>query len=72
MSTSEQPPKRDLLDNDLSSDERELLELYHRLRKLSARTNVSPCISMNAKQAMVMLWNVCTDLGLIYEETEAD
>lgn len=67
-----QRPGRDLLGHPLSQDERELLELYHRLRLLSERKNVAPCISMNAKQAMVMLWNVCTDLGLIYEETEAD
>ena len=65
-------PERDLLDHDLSHDERDLLEIYDRLRKLSARKDVAPCISMNAKQAMVMLWNACTDLGLIYEETETD
>lgn len=67
-----QLPERDLLGHPLSQDERELLELYHRLRLLAERQDVAPCISMNVKQAMVMLWNVCTDLGLIYEETEAD
>ena len=62
----------DLLGRKLSEEERELLDLYHRLRKLSARKDLAPCVSMNAKQAMVMLWNACTDLGLIYEEAEVD
>ena len=62
----------DLLGRKLSEEEREVLDLYHRLRKLSARKDVAPCVSMNAKQAMVMLWNACTDLGLIHEEAEVD
>jgi len=72
MNTFENPPVRDLLGRELDHDERELIDLYNRLRQLSEREDIAPCISMNAKQAMVMLWNACNDLGLIYEETDTD
>ncbi|MHC5064166.1 MAG: hypothetical protein ACYTG5_09350 [Planctomycetota bacterium] len=72
MSDAAKTGKEDLLGRELSEEEREVLELYQRLRTLAARKDVAPCVSMNAKQAMVMLWNACTDLGLIHEEAEVD
>ncbi len=72
MSESSRTGQKDLLGRELSEEEREVLDLYQRLRKLAARSDLAPCISMNAKQAMVMLWNACTDLGLIHEEAEVD
>lgn len=65
-------PKNDLLGNALSTDERELLELYTRLRTLSARTDLPPVATANVKQAMVMLWNACNDLALLHEEPGCD
>lgn len=65
-------PRTDLLGNALSADERELLDLYERLKALSARTDLPPCALMNVRQAMVMLWNACTDLDLVLEEPEHD
>ena len=59
---------KDLLGKDLTDDEQELLSLYRRLEKLSGREDLAPCALMNVRQAMVMLWNACTDLALIYEE----
>lgn len=63
---------KDLLGNALSADERELLSIYRRLQELSRRDDLPPCASMNVKQAMVMLWNACNDLGLCCEEPGCD
>ena len=62
----------DLLGKALTADEKELLDLYARLKTLSAREDLAPCALMNVRQAMVMLWNACTDLELIYEEPGVD
>ncbi|MCB9872024.1 MAG: hypothetical protein H6837_19375 [Planctomycetes bacterium] len=64
--------QRDLLGHPMTADERELLDLYRRLQALSARDDLPPCALMNARQAMVMLWNACTDLDLIFEEPERE
>ncbi len=68
------PPERvaDLLGRELTADERELLDLYDRLRALARRADLAPCVTANVKQALVMLWNVCTDLALIAEEPRVD
>jgi hypothetical protein len=62
----------DLLGNALSKDDRELLDLYGRLKALSARTDLPPVATANVKQAMVLLWNACNDLALIAEEPGCD
>jgi hypothetical protein len=63
---------KDLLGKDLSDNEKELLELYHRLKEMSSREDLAPAALMNVRQAMVMLWNACTDLHLLYEEPGND
>lgn len=63
---------KDLLGNPLSADDRELLDLYARLKKLSARSDLPPVAVANCKQAMVMLWNACNDLALLHEEPGCD
>ena len=63
---------KDLLGNPLSQDERELVDLYARLKALSARTDLPPVATANVKQAMVLLWNACNDLALICEEPGCD
>ncbi len=62
----------DLLGRPLTADDRELLDLYARLKTLSARQDLPPVASANVKQAMVLLWNACNDLALIYEEPGCD
>lgn len=62
----------DLLGRPLSQDDRELLDLYARLKALAARRDLPPAVVMNCRQALVMLWNACVDLNLLYEEPEAD
>lgn len=65
-------PKTDLLGRSLSKDDTELLDLYARLRALSQRADLPPVVTANVKQAMVMLWNACNDLALMYEEPGCD
>lgn len=62
----------DLLGNALSADERELVDIYTRLKTLSARDDLPPVATANVKQAMVMMWNACNDLALIHEEPGVD
>jgi hypothetical protein len=65
-------PTTDLLGKEMSADESELLRIYEQLKELSGRDDLAPCVIMNVRQAMVMMWNVCTDLNLIYEEPGCD
>lgn len=65
-------PDNDLLGRPLSASDRELVELYQRLKAMSARTDLAPCALMNCRQAMVMLWNACVDLDLLFEEPGVD
>jgi hypothetical protein len=70
--TMHQQANRDLLGRETTMDERELLDLYLRLKTLSSREDLAPCVLMNARQAMVLLWNACNDLNLICEEPDCD
>jgi len=63
---------QDLLGNPLSTDEKELVDLYVRLKALSQRDDLPPVATANVKQAMVMLWNACNDLALLHEEPGCD
>lgn len=63
---------KDLLGNPLTADDRELLDLYARLKQLAARTDLPPLVTANCKQALVMLWNACNDLALLGEEPGCD
>lgn len=62
----------DLLGRELDADERELLDLYERSKAMAARDDLAPCVVANVKQAMVMLWNACNDLDLVFEEPLVD
>jgi len=63
---------KDLLGNPLSKDDRELLDLYARLKALAERPDLAPVVTANVKQAMVLVWNACCDLALMYEEPGCD
>ncbi|MEM7202967.1 MAG: hypothetical protein AAF628_22095 [Planctomycetota bacterium] len=72
MSDASQVPDQDLLGTPLTEPERELVELYRRLEALGARSDLAPCAAMNVRQAMVMMWNACVDLNLVFEEPRGD
>ncbi|MFN3243526.1 MAG: hypothetical protein ACE37K_18625 [Planctomycetota bacterium] len=65
-------PTKDLLGNEMTADEKELVGLYARLKTLSARDDLPPVATANVKQAMVLLWNACNDLALLHEEPGCD
>lgn len=69
MATSD---THDLLGQDLTDDEREVLDLYRRLTTLSRREDLAPSVEANVKQAMVLLWNACNDLMLAVDEPTTD
>ncbi len=62
----------DVLGRPIDATEQELLRIYGDLKSLSERTDLAPCALMNVRQAMVMLWNACCDLDLVFEEPEHD
>ena len=63
---------KDLLGNEFTADEQELVDLYRRLKTMSARDDLPPVATANVKQAMVLLWNACNDLALLNEEPGCD
>lgn len=58
---------RDLLGNDIDDIERDVLDLYARLKELAARDDLPPCVERNAKQALAAIWNAANDLDLVSE-----
>ena len=62
----------DLLGRPLTADEQQLVALYRQLLQASQRADLPPCALMNLKQAMVLVWNACNDLGLLCEEPRCD
>ncbi|MBK8095495.1 MAG: hypothetical protein IPK26_00195 [Planctomycetes bacterium] len=62
----------DLLQRPMTEEERELVAIYQRLKALARNPALPPCALMNARQAMVMLWNACNDLALVHEEPGCD
>ena len=64
--------KTDLLGKPLTKDDVELLDLYARLKTMSARTDLPPVVTANVKQAMVLVWNACNDLAILCEEPGCD
>ena len=72
MTDMTEVPSQDLLGSALTDREKELCGLYLQLKRLSAADDLAPCALMNVKQAMVLLWNACTDLDLVGEEPGVD
>ena len=69
---SNRKTQKDLLGNELTADEKEILALYEKLKELSARMDLPPAVLMNVKQAMVMMWNACLSQNRVYEEPGVD
>ena len=58
----------DLLGRPLTEVERELLDLYGRLKALLERDDLEPCTRAAARNALVALWNGVNDLALEHEQ----
>ena len=60
----------DLLGQALTADERELWELYSRLKSFTARAGLAPCVQTNARMALAILWQAVNDLDLEHEHLD--
>ena len=59
--------RKDLLGRELDDTENEIMDLYERLKALSARDDLPPCAASNIRFATVAVAQVTTDLNLVWE-----
>ncbi len=59
---------KDLMGNQMTEQERELLELYQTLKRLAARDDLPPCAARNVRKALACMWQATNDLALQWEQ----
>ena len=59
---------KDLLGNDTTEMERELLRIYGGLKTLLRRDDLPPCVVSNARHALAALYQAVNDLDLVHEQ----
>lgn len=62
--------ERDLIGRPTTPLERELLDVFARLKALAGRADAAPCVTANARFALAAVFQACNDLGLLYEPTD--
>jgi hypothetical protein len=58
----------DLLGHPITDAERQLLDLYERLKRVASRDDLPPCAQQNVRKALACLWQVTNDLDLQFEQ----
>ncbi|MCB9834350.1 MAG: hypothetical protein H6807_17940 [Planctomycetes bacterium] len=58
---------KDLIGRPLEPAEKDVLEVYARLKELCAMPGQAPCVQSNLRFATAAIAQVVTDLGLDYE-----
>ena len=58
----------DILGQPLTDAERQLTDVYERLKQLAAREDLAPCAQHNVRKALACLWQVTNDLDLQFEQ----
>jgi hypothetical protein len=58
----------DLLGNQLTDQERELMSAYETLKGLAARDDLPPSAARNVRKALACMWQATNDLGLQFEQ----
>jgi len=58
----------DIMGNPLTSQERELLDVYNALKKLAAQDDLPPCAARNVRRALSAMWQATNDLDLQFEQ----
>jgi hypothetical protein len=61
------PDQKDILGRPIDETEAEMLALYRRLKALSSRDDLAPCVVMNLREAAASLWQVVNDLNLEWD-----
>ena len=59
--------RQDILGRDLDADETEIMEIYERLKDLSAREDLAPCALSNVRFATAAMAQIVTCLDLEWE-----
>lgn len=58
----------DLLGNQMTEAEKDLLAAYESLKALAKRDDLPPCAARNVRQALASLWQATNDLDLQFEQ----
>ncbi len=58
----------DIFGQPLTDAERQLVDVYERLKQLAAREDLAPCARQNVRKALACLWQVTNDLDLQFEQ----
>jgi hypothetical protein len=58
----------DLLGREPTAAERDVLEVYERLKALAAREDLPPSAARNVCKALACLWQATNDLALQFEQ----
>ena len=58
----------DILGQPITDPERQLVDVYDRLKQLAAREDLAPCARHNVQKALACLWQVTNDLDLQFEQ----
>ena len=61
------PDQKDIIGRPLDETEAELLAIYRRLKALSSRDDLAPCITMNLRESAASMWQIVNDLGLDWD-----
>ncbi len=60
----------DLIGTPTTVVERELLDVFARLRTIARREDLAPCAASNVKFALAAVFQAVNDLGLVFEPTD--
>lgn len=58
----------DLLGNQMTAAEKDLLAAYESLKALARRDDLPPCAARNVRRALASLWQATNDLDLQFEQ----
>jgi hypothetical protein len=58
----------DLLGNQMTVAEKEVLAAYEALKALARREDLPPCAARNVRKALASMWQATNDLNLQFEQ----
>ena len=58
----------DLLGNQMTAAENDVLAAYEALKALAARDDLPPCAARNVRKALAAMWQATNDLDLRFEQ----
>lgn len=58
----------DLLGNQMTAAEKDMLAAYESLKALARRDDLPPCAARNVRQALASMWQATNDLDLQFEQ----